>query len=96
MGYRDFAGQGGAEGAVGEEAEFKAGAAADVVDEGGAEDGEAGSTGPANAGVDETVGPAGEEAVGEVLGAEVAAGDGVGAEIASEGVLVRGGPRSFG
>lgn len=76
-----------AEGAVGLESEFEAGAAADVIDERGAEDGEAGSTGAADAGVDDSVGFAGEETVCEALGTGVAAGDGIGAEIAGEGVV---------
>ncbi len=73
---------------MGQEAEFQAGAAADVVDEGGAEDGEAGSTRAADAGVDDAVRAAGEQAVGEVLGAEVAAGDGVWAEVSGEGAFL--------
>lgn len=87
LGNGNFAGLGRAEGPVGVKAEFEAGAAADVIDESGAEDNEAGSAGAADAGVDDAIGPAGEEAVGEMLGPGVATGDGAGTKVAGEGAL---------
>ena len=69
---------------MGLEAKFEAGSTADVVDEGGAEDDEAGSAEAADAGIDDPIGFAGKEPLGELLRALVAAGDGFRAKIAGE------------
>lgn len=76
----DFTGGGGAEGAAGDDGKLEAGGAADVIDEGWAEAGDAGATAAADAGVDDAVRALAEEAGGEGLGGGVAGGDGIGKE----------------